>query len=989
MKIYLAIISFLLESFLLYGQISDSVSAMNHLDSLDALQQKYINQGELDKFFGATMEAVNFASTVFGESSAQYAGELFTLGAYYQIIGQIDSAQQVYERLVPIVNQLSSLRGLYSSVLMNLGEVYISKYSFEAAEQMRLEALSVREQLYGTKHRYYAESAMALGAVYVSMRKFKKAEEYYLKSIQSLNQSKKKDDNLLASVLFRYGELKYFAGDFIKAEDYYLQSFNLFQILDNPNINEYVQLVHEMGVFYHERGNFLKAEEYYTEALQWKEKIYGEDHLSTCLTQMNLGNMYAETKRYVECDSLYHLINNRYDETGRNNTLNYVILNINYAHVYLEQNKNQKCDSILNEILHIVKHLPSIPPREYREILQTCGALKMELGDLVAADSLLLIAHTLIEADSISPTEPYLQLQAELSALYYLGNDWQEAEKYRTEFVRTYYDLVQQHTLFTSESELEAYIQNMDRYLASYFSYLYINPASTKIAEALELAIYNKGFMLYEIQTIKKQLNKDSVAAACFEDLTSIRSALSEIYAIPYQQRPPVDKLEQKANDLEKKIISRVAEFKNSQEIISWTEIQQKLAEHEAYIVFHDFKYFPGRNTDSILYCAFLLRPDDEKPIFIPLFEKKQLDKFISSTEDLPNTQIDNLYGNTGLYSLLWASIDSFLQTTKTVYYSLSGLLHKVNVEAIYTPHNVPLSDLYTLSQIGNPRQFITEPDNKQDQKLCSIFGGLIYDLDTSATNLLPDLANTESQTNAISELSFSTNPTLRGNDWIFLEGSVEEIHQIGSIFKKVGYSVEIAEKESGTEEVFKQISQTPEKNWSPRIIHISTHGFFYPEDKSEYASTTLIGEPVFKVSEHPMIRSGLILAGGNYAWTHGHPYKPSMEDGILTAYEISQMDLTNTELVVLSACETGLGDIKGNEGVYGLQRAFKIAGAKNLIMSLWKVPDAATAELMISFYKHWLEDKMTIRQALYTAQKELRDDGFEPYYWAGWVLVE
>ena len=136
------------------------------------------------------------------------------------------------------------------------------------------------------------------------------------------------------------------------------------------------------------------------------------------------------------------------------------------------------------------------------------------------------------------------------------------------------------------------------------------------------------------------------------------------------------------------------------------------------------------------------------------------------------------------------------------------------------------------------------------------------------------------------------------------------------------------------------------------------------------------------------MLRSGLIMAGGNAAW-QGKQTLEGKEDGILTAYEISQMNLSNTELVVLSACETGLGDIQGNEGVYGLQRAFKIAGAKYLIMSLWQVPDKQTSLLMTTFYKKWLEDKMSIPNAFHAAQKELRSIGLDPYQWAGFVLVE
>ncbi|MBK6363895.1 MAG: CHAT domain-containing protein [Saprospiraceae bacterium] len=113
------------------------------------------------------------------------------------------------------------------------------------------------------------------------------------------------------------------------------------------------------------------------------------------------------------------------------------------------------------------------------------------------------------------------------------------------------------------------------------------------------------------------------------------------------------------------------------------------------------------------------------------------------------------------------------------------------------------------------------------------------------------------------------------------------------------------------------------------------------------------------------------------------------IDDGILTAYEISQLNLSNTELVVLSACVSGLGYVYGHEGIFGLQRAFKIAGVKNLIVSLWSIPDFQTKELMVLFYENWLIKKMTIRNSLKLAQETMRNQGYEPYYWAGFVLVE
>jgi CHAT domain-containing protein len=172
-------------------------------------------------------------------------------------------------------------------------------------------------------------------------------------------------------------------------------------------------------------------------------------------------------------------------------------------------------------------------------------------------------------------------------------------------------------------------------------------------------------------------------------------------------------------------------------------------------------------------------------------------------------------------------------------------------------------------------------------------------------------------------------------------------------------------------------------KSPSPRVLHIATHGFFFPDPNSKSDG------PSFTIADDPMIRSGLILAGAEHGWKTGKPLRPDMEDGVLTAYEISRMNLRNTELVVLSACKTGLGDIQGNEGVYGLQRAFKIAGARYLLMSLWEAPDKPTQEFMEAFYAEWLDKSRPIPDAYRAAQAQMQGRYENPYFWAGFVLVE
>ena len=132
-------------------------------------------------------------------------------------------------------------------------------------------------------------------------------------------------------------------------------------------------------------------------------------------------------------------------------------------------------------------------------------------------------------------------------------------------------------------------------------------------------------------------------------------------------------------------------------------------------------------------------------------------------------------------------------------------------------------------------------------------------------------------------------------------------------------------------------------------------------------------------------MRSGLVLAGANDVWVKTE--KGGTDDGVLTAQEVTQIDMRKNDLVVLSACETGLGDIKGSEGVYGLQRALKMAGVKYIIMSLWQIPDKETVEFMSAFYNNLLKDK-EIKKAFYDAQKAMRAK-YDPYFWGAFVLME
>jgi len=224
-----------------------------------------------------------------------------------------------------------------------------------------------------------------------------------------------------------------------------------------------------------------------------------------------------------------------------------------------------------------------------------------------------------------------------------------------------------------------------------------------------------------------------------------------------------------------------------------------------------------------------------------------------------------------------------------------------------------------------------------------------------------------------------------RGVSWGFLEGTEKEAEQICQYLNEQKIPNRLYRETAGNEESFKRLSGMP-----VGVIHLATHGFFLEDIKSEYSRNIVqqLGGGRDKAFENPLLRSGLIMSGANDQWLDKEVKQDGREDGILTADEIARLNLTKTRLVVLSACETGLGDVKNSEGVFGLQRAFKLAGVESLIMSLWKVPDAATSELMSTFYQEWLSGQ-TKQNAFKTAQQKVREKYQSPYYWAAFVMMD
>ena len=201
------------------------------------------------------------------------------------------------------------------------------------------------------------------------------------------------------------------------------------------------------------------------------------------------------------------------------------------------------------------------------------------------------------------------------------------------------------------------------------------------------------------------------------------------------------------------------------------------------------------------------------------------------------------------------------------------------------------------------------------------------------------------------------------------------EVNELNALLNQKGWLSEAFLELDATESQIKKLD-------NPRVFHIATHGFFMPEIEDTGEEKLLQNA----AAKNPLLRTGLMLVGAGDI-LNKTDFNYNIDDGILTAYEAMNLNLDQTELVVLSACETGLGDLEVGEGVYGLQRAFLVAGARNLIMSMFKVDDDATQQLMVTFYRRWLETG-EMRASFIQAKKEVRNKYKDPIYWGAFIMI-
>ncbi|GAB4397874.1 MAG: hypothetical protein OHK0053_15340 [Microscillaceae bacterium] len=437
------------------------------------------------------------------------------------------------------------------------------------------------------------------------------------------------------------------------------------------------------------------------------------------------------------------------------------------------------------------------------------------------------------------------------------------------------------------------------------------------------------------------------------------------------------------ANALEKALVRRSQVFAEAftPAPVSWSMVQAELKPGQAAVEIKRLLidlYQPGKVETDTVYLALLLTPETrQNPLLVLIEEGGRLE---TGYLDQYYRALLTRQNDPQSYRRYWQAIQAALQNNSSVpvrevFVSLDGVYHELALEAILNPQTGRyLSQEIQLIRLGSTRQLIEKasPPLPGQSPTAFLLGRPTYDLSKDAHSAaLEKLAlERDGQSRSITQ-------NLVLDSFVDLPETELEINEISQHLAAQGWQII---QKLGAEALEECLTLTQD---SVQLLHLATHGFFSLPDDASGVSLELAA----------LLNSGLALAGANSLRKAN--LDDRSEDGILTALEVSNLALDQVRLVTLSACQTGLGRIVNGEGVYGLQRAFKVAGAKAILMSLWKVDDRATHLLMQHFYKEYLQHGEP-RRALSAAQQALRaysENGFSPYtapfYWGGFVVAE
>ena len=960
----------------------------NYTMSLSSLALFYYDTYKYKYALQLQSEVVDILKRVVGSENTDYAASLSRLADYNFKLSNYDEAIKLGTDAMNIFkNVLGSENPDYAASLSRLADYNSQVGNYPEAIRLGIEAKKLYKTVLGTENEYYASTISNLAGYYLDIgnydetsRLMTEAYEIYKKIFgpESLNS---------AISLNNFADYNSHVGNYPEAIKLVTEAMEIYKLVIGTEHPLYATSLINLANYNSNVGNYSEAIRLGTEAMEIIKRILGTKHSLYATSLHSLAINYSEVGNYLEAIRLGTEAMETYKLLFGSNHPDYARSLNSLAVYYSYLGNDSEALRLETEAIEIRKNVLGREHPLYTTSLLNLAGIYTRLNNYSEAIKLGIEAKEIIKTILGTGHPYYAQSLNHLAHFNLEQNNYHEAFNYLQEFL----SLSQSYVLHNF-SELSSRIQeNMWVYKYAYkYNTLFpniVNKYQTKesISELYnKTCLFAKSLLLNTNIEMRKLIleSGDPIIVDKYNKLVSNISIYNKLMEKPIKERfMNADSL---YRVIEQEEITLARESKAYGDYthnltINWKDIEKELGDDDIAIEFLDF---PIINSDSTMYVALTLKKGYDCPHMVSIFERSQLNAI---QENPYNTETD-------LSDLVWKPLGEELEGVKNVYFSPSGELHRIGIEYLPISNTENISEEYTLHRLSSTRQLAVIQDKTEGQKSI-LYGGINYDEKSSAFETDSDFVEGAALRSAFSRANVDS-LSLRSS-FEYLEGSKREADMIADDLKRHRVPYIYYGGVDGTEESFKRLDGI-----KPKTMHIATHGFFLTEEeaeKSKFARQEIklkseeIPNTKRFVEDKPMTRSGLLFSGCNRAFRH-EQIPEAEEDGILTAQEISMLDLRGLDLVVLSACQTGLGDLVSGEGVFGLQRGFKKAGANTILMSLDKVNDEATMILMVEFYKNLMEGKSK-HESLKDAQKHLRqiDNGKydSPKYWASFIMLD
>jgi len=937
----------------------------DHLDLLNHLAVYYEMTDQYKKAVDALDKAAYVARAKYNDSDYKYGEELTRVARLEIRLGRYEDAETHINKSLQILNEFSkddTKKGLLVEATDTQAVLFGIKGLFDEAEDALNRSGKIILKADIPLNIDELSTAQNLSSLFIMLGKYSDTDEILRKTITEYTKVYGDQSLRLIDPLVNKGKLLLAQGDYTEADKVALQANQIAVKIYSDKSTKTAATQKLLSDIDYTIGDYDNAEDNIIKALASQEKQFGRNHIEVAksLSQLALIKFYKGDDRKEVEKIMLESRDIMGARLGKDNP-QYADILKNVAVLYISEKKYDLAFGALTQAETIWRTKTGRKNSiQAASIFALTGDVYYQLKRYDKAEEFYKKGKDLYEK-YFSDTHPeYVKILSKIAKVYYMEKDFKGAKKNIEQALNNYENFIKQYFPALSEREKAKYWNTIKGDFEFYntLAFSQLEDFRDLSGKVFNYQLLTKALLLSSSIKIKERIlnSKDENLKASYASWVQKKEHLTNVLSMSSQQlvdngidpaalTADVERLERELSE-KSEIFGQGFENKR----ITYENVQSAIGKTDVAIEMVRFRYFNHTFTDSIIYVALYVKGEKGRPKAVELSQGHLMEGryYRYYRNSITRKTVDE-----HSFKVFWEPIQKEIGQYTTIYFSPDGVYNLINLEAIPTPDGKYVIDNSNIVMVSNTkdlylRKVKAKLAGSTGSNSASMFGNPKFYLTASAKH-----------------------------EWTDLPGTEKEVDELMKLLKQKGWVADEYMEDNASEEKVKTLN-------SPRIFHIATHGFYAKADAATAQEELTENEAM--MAENPLMKSGLLLTGaGDILAKTKHNY--NMESGVLTAYEAMSLNLDKTDLVVLSACETGLGEISNGEGVYGLQRAFFVAGAKVLIMSIFKVDDDATQKLILNFYKKWLTTG-NLRQSFIDSKKELRAEYPEPIYWGSFMMI-